>query len=1150
MKLSAEPSFAHALEVTNAISGLFGVAADTSPKPFNDSKGKIRDHAGWFMEAAGFSDRRACYKVAEGNGKNLDFKLYWVQKTSKRIISAVVALTPNFEDEPFFAHEPIGVDIIVPKEADRVVLVLSNKYAIRTLELHGALTVTQQEILAKWEGPFDFTKKAEVHGMIWQSFDLQPLNKKFYQEIAGFFAELVEHVSTKEIFDKKHARLFANRLIGRLIFCWFLRRKGIIADAHKYFETESIASSEYYRAKLEKLFFQVLNTPLEDRERQSGVKRDLFGKVETPKHLFSTDTETPYLNGGLFEPRPTDHFGETKINFPKDYFDRFFAALNQYNFTTDESTSTFQQVAIDPEMLGRIFENLLAEQTDEAGEQARKAKGAFYTPREIVDYMCRESMRAYLEGKLPDDNKRSHILELLLDKKEHEFDNRNYREDLTPYKKYLIDALDDAKILDPACGSGAFPMGMLQLMLSIYERLETRFDVYKTKLAIIKNNLYGVDIEPMAIDIARLRAWLSILVDEELNPKAKNMGIEPLPNLDFKFVCANTLLPLQTGKSAVMLGDNSTHLAKEIQAIRDEYFKTESITKKKRLKADFLSLQQQQEGLFGSSEKTKQLKTYLPFDSENSCQFFDAEFMFGVKGFNIVIGNPPYVSIWKIDDLLKKYFEKNYLSANGHYDLYIIFYERGLNLLKDGGVLSYITSNKWMAQSYGQGIRNIFLGYKIISLIDFSAYRVFKSAMVDTQITLIQKIQQRHDYDLNIYFHESGDVPRLDELKMTQINTKFFKLNEERNFKISLSVDKIKLLKKIQSLSIVMDDILYISKGAELHSTVNQIKKEEYIRDQFSPGLKMYIEGKYFDRYSINEIKYLSYEPEKHKAPVFPELFEAEKIIVKNIVGRSGIQAVLDTNGLYNNDALINAVPYYILRGLKYRQLKSVFTDEKISNSRKYSLRYMLGVLNCRVSSWYFAELFANGLHFYPRHLREVRVPIIDSPLQKEISTQIELIVDQIIVMKQSNSKADTDILENQIDHMVYELYGFTPAEIEIIENKKHFMKINELFRVGDVAHTLKGASDFLDRDNCQIVNITKESESIVLHLKRESDGEEGKSYLRVREEFNSIECQLLDAVFGLKSALGLTLNQLAELETGVNLEKSNGRLSIVQTTL
>ncbi|MHA1974128.1 MAG: Eco57I restriction-modification methylase domain-containing protein, partial [Candidatus Hodarchaeales archaeon] len=413
--------------------------------------------------------------------------------------------------------------------------------------------------------------------------------------------------------------------------------------------------------------------------------------------------------------------------------------LRHYNFTTDESTSSFQQVAIDPEMLGRIFENLLAEQIEETGEQARKAKGAFYTPREIVDYMCKESLREYLKTKITEGHDRDQRISQLLDSKPHEWrdQQRNYRDKLKPYKADIIDALDNIKVIDPACGSGAFPMGMLHLLLQCYERLEPRFDSYKNKLEIIKNNLYGVDIEPMAVEISRLRAWLSIIVDEDVDSKK----IKPLPNLDFKFVCANSLIPLEKGQRS--LGDD-TNLENQILEIRDRYYNAKKYSTKLKLREQYdkLILEKKQKSLFGKSQRQEQVETYHPFDPENITLFFDPGFMFGVCAFDIVIGNPPYVSTKGRSSIDKVTLKNIYGFAD---DLYSHFYFRGLEIaFNNTGILSFISSKTFWTIQTKKNLRKYFSSKQIIELFD-TAYPF--AAMVDTCVVIVKNSTIDDNYE-------------------------------------------------------------------------------------------------------------------------------------------------------------------------------------------------------------------------------------------------------------------------------------------------------------------------------------------------------------------------------------------------------------------
>ena len=763
LELAEKPGFQNAQKTINAVISLLKIDATDQWKLFSDSNGKIRSNAGWFMLAEGFADRRAAYKIVDDNKNSVDLKAYWMKNISKQVTSWLVALTPNFEDEPFFKSKNIGIDFIIPEKADRIIVVLSNNYVIRTLELSERLSLTQKEIFVKWLQNFNFENKAQVHENLWQSFDLESVNKTFYKEISSFFVELKQHLADKKIFDERHAALFANRLIGRVIFCWFLDKKGFINPKQNYFDLEDGNATEYYQLKLEKLFFRTLNKKIKDRGE------DVYNLVG------GIDEETPFLNGGLFTPKEDDYFGVKHITFPADYFDRLYSFLKHYNFTTDESTSSFQQVAIDPEMLGRIFENLLAEQVEETGEQARKAKGAFYTPREIVEYMCKESLREYLKSKIEKSDESDQRIGQLLDSKPHEWrdQQRNYREKLKKYKYEILEALDDIKVIDPACGSGAFPMGMLQLLLQTYERLDPTFDPYKKKLKIIKDNLFGIDIEPMAVEIARLRSWLSIIVDEELNPKAENMGIHPLPNLEFKFVCANSLIPAPVEEENGLFEDP---FFEELEQKAKEFFEITDAEKKEAKKNELHELTDRKVkekldnagqlsiglnmGKFEGELKKKNKKAidenlklfYLwssytnIFTTDEPVGFFETKYFFpsAKEGFDVVIGNPPYVSTKGRDGNDKATLKNIYGFAD---DLYSHFYFKGIEMAKnDTGVLAYITSKTFWTIQTKKNVRELLQSNKIIEVFDTAAPF---SAMVDTCVVIVKKNETDEDYLLH-----------------------------------------------------------------------------------------------------------------------------------------------------------------------------------------------------------------------------------------------------------------------------------------------------------------------------------------------------------------------------------------------------------------
>ena len=597
--LERNPGFLSAEESINNVIALLGVQGEW--RLFSDTRRRIYNKAHLFHLAQGFKDKRATYKIVSNNGKNIDLKAFWVKKKNRSVLSWLSALTPNFEDEPFNTKYNVGIDFMIPGKADGIIIVLSKNYALRVLELKGPLGSTQQEILSQWTN-LDFSNKKKLHHELWESFNLQPINKQFYNGICEHFDKLRNFLHDKQNFPEKEAVVFTMRLIGRVVFCWFLKKKGFIKKPEYYLSIQDHQSDkDYYYNIFSSLLFDILNEPVGSRKAEHK-------------------SIAPYLNGGLFSLHSSDDPCFLKWDFPKGFFKGFYDFLKMYNFTTDESTSAFEQVAIDPEMLGKIFENLLAEQREETGKNARKAKGTYYTPREIVDYMCKESMRAYLKNELPDNKDVDECLEKLIDTSAHEFNDQksNYQRDyFKRYKNDLLKALQKVRILDPACGSGAFPMGMIQTILGCYERLESN-GLSKRKKDLIENNIYGVDIDPMAIEISKLRIWLSLIIDG----KTDKNNLPVLPNLEFKFVCANTLMDFSGAKREF---DN-------LDEIRGQYFELRDAQKKRKFQKE-IKLKFSCGGF-----------SFDPFNYSNSCDFFDANIMLGVKeGFNVIIGNPPYI---------------------------------------------------------------------------------------------------------------------------------------------------------------------------------------------------------------------------------------------------------------------------------------------------------------------------------------------------------------------------------------------------------------------------------------------------------------------------------------------------------------------------
>lgn len=676
---------------------------------------------GWFMPHPWMRGERSAFELYESEQLPVEAKFFWLQKRSSTLIAGATHFSKNWEDFEFTrtSENKVGVDFFLTPDAESLLVVLSNLGNLRVLELSKRLSNTQVDVLENWVSARNQTDPALLHLALWESFRLQSVNSKFFAGVSEFFQELVIHLSSRGKTDQQ-AQLFANRLLGRLIFVWFLRKMGLIAEQSEYFECAQMSSSDYYRNVLAGLFFDVLNKPMDERQALGSIV---------------ADRSTPYLNGGLFSPREDDWVGDPEVTFPNNFFERLFNHLGDFNFTTDESTPEYEQVAIDPEMLGRVFESLLASQIEETGEQARKAKGAFYTPREIVGYICRESVRSYLCSLRPEDSRLTNAVSKLIDTSDQEWvlaGSNSLRDIPDPLRQEIIARLRKIRTIDPACGSGAFPLGLVHLLCKLQLRLDPRLDELKLKLTVLRDNIYGVDIEPMAVEISRLRSWLSIIVSEQGHKK-----IEPLPNLEFNFVCANSLIRLQDEN---LLTDRD--LQKRLSDIREKYFSATRPTTKTRLQNEYA--ESTKPDLFDEfDDRNRQLKSFNPFDTNGQASFFDPEVMFGLgEGFDVVVGNPPYVDsefMAKRTPALRTHLKESYKTAKGNWDLFIPFVERAIEIVREGGLVSFIVKNSLLGAPYAAALREMAAGLQIEEVRDYGNIKLFESASVDTCVFRLRR---------------------------------------------------------------------------------------------------------------------------------------------------------------------------------------------------------------------------------------------------------------------------------------------------------------------------------------------------------------------------------------------------------------------------
>ena len=631
------------------------------------------------------------------------------------------------------------------------------------------------------------------------AFSVEALTKQFYKDLFEWYQWAVEPSSnitfpnntTTEDDDRDDIETKVIRMITRIMFVWFIKQKNLVPDRIfdidfletilKDFDPYSTTVGNYYNAILQNLFFGTLNRAIQDedgntRKFATSSKRDvktLYRYAEmfsiSEQEVIKLFAEIPFLNGGLFECLDKtkyadgveqcynfDGFSRNDARFADGRFKHravvpnnlFFepekgliSILGRYNFTIEENSPEEQQVALDPELLGKVFENLLGAYNPETKETARNQSGSFYTPREIVNYMVDESLIAYLG--------------------DNAFVRSLFRADFTfdktrtdDYQK-IAEKLKAVKVLDPACGSGAFPMGLLNRMIDILERISPDERVYDLKLSVIENCLYGSDIQSIAAQITKLRFFISLICDCEKDASKPNFGIPTLPNLETKFVSANSLIAKKKKPAQGNLFENPEiePTKNELAEIRHKHFSAKSASTKHRLREKDQTLREKLAKLLSDDdnfapEDAKQLAAWNPYDQNAVSPFFDPEWMFGVAdGFDIVIGNPPYIQLQNNGGELAKLYENcNYSTFARTGDIYCLFYERGWQLLKKNGHLCYITSNKWMRAGYGEKTREFFANKtNPMLLIDFAGVKIFESATVDTNILLFSKSNNMHE---------------------------------------------------------------------------------------------------------------------------------------------------------------------------------------------------------------------------------------------------------------------------------------------------------------------------------------------------------------------------------------------------------------------
>lgn len=1136
-KLAEQPQREHVLEFSFALMQWMGIEpnAGKTPQLIAPKTQKLKE----YLVTAPQTVQPQLYRLSADN-QNIRVRFSVLKKLKKEYITQLVDNDPgaeSFQNTPDALKQitkaPYFIHFVTTTDYDRLVLVFNQGDQKKVVTLKNRLSNTQYlKVIQKWQ-TLAIKTKPDIAGLFWKSLDLNEVNKEFYIKIKerfdgllGIMLQKMPHIAEKEL------KMFAIRLIGRYIFCWFLKEKEIIHS--DLISSDALAKyNERYNRILKPLFFETLNTfPYPERKYSKELPAEL------QKYLI----EIPYLNGGLFEPSVEDDLiPEISID---DWLLSFVRLLEQYSFTVDESSPAYEQVAIDPEMLGKILENLLASLNPETEKLAneRNALGAFYTPRPIVDYMVTESLKVYFESHLSEDEKKvepadnlfttnngkqtlfsalepkqlafdinklqqpSEIKEKLRTKIDKLFD---YTIDQNPFNatetRKLKTLLNTVKIIDPACGSGAFPMGVLHKLEILHEKLGTDKSSYDLRRTVLSQNIFGVDILPMAVEISRLRAWLALVLVSEYKrtDKKHNFNIKALPNLDFKFVSANTLVSVPENEYVDLMAaadlklfeeltekyfnsntEEKEHLKYEIQECIDNITRNHEIAierwiheiKKQQNSASENKLKQMREKLNNYEKQKRQWHSYKNIFAHGSVDFFDTKYFFPTvkNGFDIVIGNPPYIQLQdktKLPEtIVRTYEEQKFKTFVRTGDIYCLFYEKGINLLSKGGILSYITSNKWMRAEYGKSLRRFFIeNIHPEIIIDFGQTMVFESAIVHSNILLLRNLKYhgltkavqfqdqlyKQGEDLNKFIHANSVI-------LKNLNETLWAIEAEEKFGL-----KEKVMKYGKPLSEwKLDFFRGIVTGCNKAFIIDTKTKNEFIKaDRKNASLiKPVARGREIRRYhTSNSNSWLLFIPwhfplhqndaitgsseeaeqclmkdyqflynhlrnfkkellERNKAETgiryewyalqrcantYYQFFEEEKIIFSEIVSEP--QFHYDINGTYTLDTA------FFITGQK--------------------LKYLIALLNSKPVTYIFRKFYAGGelvgkYRYKKAFLERLPIPVPSKANESKFNS----IVESIIQKKSSMSTADTTKEEKQIDLMVYHLYNFSLSEARIID--------------------------------------------------------------------------------------------------------------------
>ena len=985
--------------------------------------------------------------------------------------------------------------------------------------------------------------------------DTEELNKQFYRKLFAWYEWAIETATfptdeNRVIKPEEHVI----RLITRLLFIWFIKEKGLVTDAlfNKAQIQDLLAEDDfdngdsYYRAVLQNLFFATLNTEIEKRKFSTvgyATNRDFSryryeAQMRDPDKLLEMFGKTPFINGGLFDCLDSweatgqasyriDCFSDNqyhKLSIPNHLFfhaqQGLIPLLEHYKFTVEENTPIEQEVALDPELLGRVFENLLAAYNPETGATVRKQTGSYYTPRAIVDYMVEEALVATLSQKCnPTDGDTKlweERLHYLLDYAQAFDDANEWFDDAE--KDAIVRVISELKILDPAVGSGAFPMGMLhKLTLALrrldpdntrWERLqkeralqraEIAFDTqddptrreelieidetfkryrdsdFGRKLYLIQNSIFGIDIQPVACQIAKLRFFISLAIEQEPEQEAENFGIKPLPNLETRFIAANTLIGLTAQR--MLTSNTARDLEQRLSNNRERHFhattrqrKREYQRKDKQLRAELAA---ELKSMGTPADDAERIAQWDPYDQNATADWFDSEWMFGViDGFDIVIGNPPYIKEYTFREAFGGLRESPYYQ--GKMDIWYMFVCQGLDLVKnDGGLVTFIAQNNWVTSYGASKMRSkVIQDAQILRLIDFGSFKIFESG-IQTMIMIFRRNAASDSYSFDYRRLHGADL---------NINDVQLLLNKQQNHKAEYLTPTIKrseytkgpltfsnpevefILEKVLSASQFRLEEKEVANGIHHHHDFVNRQRKSILGNQYEIGDGIFV----LSQKEKNQIPFTGKELDLIK----PSYTTKE---LGRYYGNSTNQEwVIYTDSGFKNENRIKAYPNIKAHLDQFREVITsdnkpyglhrarnpyFFQGEKIISVRKCARpaftyvefdsyvsatfyviktnrtnqKYLTGLLNSRlITFWLKHRGKMQGTNYQIDKQPLLAIPLISPSSEEQVP--IATLVNQILAAKHTNPNTDISALENEIDKLVYALYDLIPKEILIVE--------------------------------------------------------------------------------------------------------------------